>query len=284
MDLITLLLILFSTFCHAYWNMVLKRTSGGFTFIWLFTVVTVILYTPIIISISGRVIEMMDLRMATICILSMIFHLLYFIFLDKAYKYGDLSIIYPVARGIAPAITIIIAIVFLNENLTNSQTLSVVMVIIGTLVLSGIHHKPNQKILSSLLYAILCGFMVSIYTIVDKIAVANHNLSPFLIDYVNNVGRVIILLPFVIKNTVQLRHTFEQYWKEAIIIATLSPLSYILILIAMKSAPVSLVSPLRQMSIVLSGILGVRVLCESKEYTKVAGILITFLGVILLSI
>jgi uncharacterized membrane protein len=71
--------------------------------------------------------------------------------------------------------------------------------------------------------------------------------------------------------------------KEALIIAILSPLSYLLILFAMKSAPVSLISPLRQFSIVIGGILGIKVLCESREYMKIAGIVITFFGVILFS-
>lgn len=283
MSLVILALVIFSTFCHAYWNMILKKTTGGFFFIWLFTLFTAILYIPYIISISGSFTEIFNSRMLIVCILSMTFHLLYFIFLDKAYKYGELSVIYPLARGIAPVITITIAIIFLGERLSAVQIISVVLIIAGTFILSGFSYKSNAKMLSSLIFALLCGFMVASYTIVDKLAVANYAISPFILDFFGQVGRILVLLPFVSKDTGKLKETASKYWKEALIIAVLSPLSYILILFAMKSAPVSLVSPLRQFSIVIGGILGIRVLCESREYMKLAGITITFLGVILMS-
>ncbi len=84
-----------------------------------------------------------------------------------------------------------------------------------------------------------------------------------------------VLVPLVSKDVAQLEHVRKVYLKEAAIIAVLSPLSYVLILYAMKNAPVSLISPLRQFSIVIGATLGIKILCESKEYLNLAVILIS---------
>jgi drug/metabolite transporter (DMT)-like permease len=108
--------------------------------------------------------------------------------------------------------------------------------------------------------------------------------SPFILDFVNNVGRMLILLPFVLRDTDTFKKTASGYWKEAGIIALMSPVSYLLILFAMQHAPVSIIAPMRQLSIVIGAVLGVRLLSESRACKKVAGIAITFIGVILLSL
>ena len=284
MSFIALILVIFSTLCHAYWNLILKRTTGGIHFIWLFTVITIVLYIPFVIMELDGFYEMMNDKVFIVCIGSMIFHLMYFLFLDKAYEFGELSIIYPVARGIAPVITIIIAITFLNEKMTGAQIVSVGLIMFGTFILSGFSYKSGKAMSTSLVYAVACGIMVASYTVIDKVAVANYNISPFILDFINNVGRAVVLVPLVSKDIAQLEYVRKVYLKEAAIIAVLSPLSYVLILFAMKNAPVSLISPLRQFSIVIGATLGIKLLCESKEYIKLAGILITLFGVVWLSL
>jgi drug/metabolite transporter (DMT)-like permease len=284
MDTFALILVVMSAFCHAYWNLVLKKTSGGVMMIWLFTAITVVLYVPFFIYLELDLSTMVMPPMPYVYAASMIFHVLYFIFLDRAYKYGELSMIYPIARGSAPVMTIFIATVFMGEVLSGLQAFSVILIVIGTFVLSGFSYSKEGRIASSLIYAFVCGLMVASYTLIDKQAVTYFGASPFILDFVNNVGRMLILLPFVLRDTDTFKKTASGYWKEAGIIALMSPVSYLLILFAMQHAPVSIIAPMRQLSIVIGAVLGVRLLSESRAYKKVAGIAITFIGVILLSL
>jgi drug/metabolite transporter (DMT)-like permease len=248
---------------------------------WLFTAMTTVLYLPYILTLEF---QKPTVEVAVICAGSLVCHLLYFLALDKAYQFGDLSIIYPVARGLAPAVTVLFAIILLKEALTIVQIAGVLMIVAGTFALSGLSIRGDKKMAISVLYAVLCGLMVSGYTVIDKVAVANTQISPFLLDFVNNFGRTLLLAPAALKRPSALRQVLRENWQSALIVAVLSPFSYLLVLFAMRYAPVSLISPVRQLSIVLSGLYGIYFLSESKSTIKFSGIGITFCGVLLLSL
>ncbi|MBS7525534.1 EamA family transporter [Fusibacter paucivorans] len=281
MNAFSLGLVVFSTFCHAYWNFALKRSNGGIRFMWLFTTITVALYLPYMMTMDWTFPTM---KTSLMCAGSFGFHFLYFLALDKAYQFGDLSIIYPVARGLAPAVTVLIAIVLLHEQLTALQFAGVAIIVAGTFALSGLSFRGGDKMAASVCYAIVCGLMVSSYTLIDKIAIANAGVSPFVLDFVNNLGRSLLLMPVAFKDIAKLKETAKANWRDALIVAVLSPFSYLLILFAMRYAPVSLIAPIRQLSIVISGVIGIRFLQENKTKMKLIGIGATFCGVVLLSV
>jgi drug/metabolite transporter (DMT)-like permease len=281
MNTFALGLVVFSTFCHAYWNFALKRSNGGIRFMWLFTTMTVILYLPYMLTMNW---SLPTVKALLVCAGSFCFHFLYFLALDKAYQFGDLSIIYPVARGLAPAVTVLIAIVVLHEQLTVLQFVGVAVIVAGTFALSGLSFRGGDKMAVSVSYAILCGLMVSSYTLIDKVAVASAGVSPFVLDFINNLGRSLLLMPAAFRDPAKLKETARRNWRDAVIVAVLSPFSYLLILFAMQYAPVSLIAPIRQLSIVISGVIGIRFLQERKTKIKLIGIGATFCGVVLLSI
>lgn len=248
---------------------------------WLFTTMTVILYLPYMLTMNW---SLPTVKALLVCAGSFCFHFLYFLALDKAYQFGDLSIIYPVARGLAPAVTVLIAIVVLHEQLTVLQFVGVAVIVAGTFALSGLSFRGGDKMAVSVSYAILCGLMVSSYTLIDKVAVASAGVSPFVLDFVNNLGRSLLLMPAAFRDPAKLKETARRNWRDAVIVAVLSPFSYLLILFAMQYAPVSLIAPIRQLSIVISGVIGIRFLQERKTKMKLIGIGATFCGVVLLSI
>jgi len=281
MNILSLILVIISTFTHAYWNYILKRAKGGTTFVWLFTIATTILYIPFTIYIfkssnySPRLIHILAFLM------SAIFHVLYFIFLDKAYCFGDLSIVYPLSRGIAPVFTIIIAIFLFKEKLSILNIISILFIILGSYLLSEMSFSKNNN-RSSIYYALLCGFIISMYTITDKYAVSTLLLPPLVLDWFNNIGRCIILAPYAFKNYNETLYNVQNKYKEILIVAVLSPLSYLLVLYAMTLSPVSLIAPLRQISILLSALIGIKLLYEDRHFSKIIGMGMTFLGVIIL--
>lgn len=251
---------------------------------WLFTVMTTVLYLPFVFLHISSFEIFLKPATAIICMISLLFHLLYFICLDKVYCFGELSVIYPVARGVAPAMTVIGALLLLDERLTRPQLLSIALIIAGTFLLSGMKENMTKNHRKALGYALLCGCTVSAYTLIDKTAVATFFIAPFILDFVNNVGRTLVLMPVVLKDVTRLKDTARCYWKEAMIVGILSPFSYLMILFAMRHIPVSIVAPLRQFSIVISYMLGIHMLFEHRDYKKLLAIALMFCGVILISI
>lgn len=282
MNTFAVILVIISTFTHAYWNYIMKRTNGGTTFLWLFTVITTILYIPFTYYIFRFSEYRLVLSHILVFFMSIIFHVLYFVFLDKAYSLGDLSIIYPVARGIAPVFTIIIAIFLFQERLSKLQFVSILFIVLGSYLLSEISFSKGRNNRKSIAYALLCGFIVSLYTITDKYAVGTLLLPPIVLDFFNNLGRCVLLAPHALKNYKDTLYNLRSNFKELLIVATLSPLSYLLVLYAMTLSPISLIAPLRQISILLSALFGFKLLCEGKNILKIVGISITFLGLFIL--
>lgn len=280
MTAFSFILVILSTFTHAYWNYILKSTKGGLAFVWLFTLITTLLYFPFILYLAFRTSLELTFSVGLFLAGSVLFHLLYFFFLDKAYYFGDLSIIYPLTRSTAPLFTIAFALIVFKETLNSFQIMSIAMILIGTLLLSGISFSGTSKNLSATSFALLCATMISGYTLIDKYIVSTLAMTPFLLDFLNNLGRTLILSPLVFKRKDELKDLLKNNLKQANIIAVLSPLSYILVLFALRTAPVSLVAPLRQFSIIIAGIMGIHLLCESKSYLELSGIAMTFLGVV----
>lgn len=284
MDSISLLLVIASSVMHAYWNYILKRVNGGIVFVWFFTTLTCLLYLPYISFHFFTLLKSQNPLGWLICAMSITTHLFYFVFLDRAYLYGDLSVIYPITRGLAPIFTIVFAIVLFNEHLKLFQLFSIGLIILGTFLVTGLRVRGLTKMPKALGFAIVCATMISAYTLVDKYAMAILMISPFLLDFLNNLGRMITLTPLALLNHHQVKYTLTHHFKEALIIAILSPLTYLLVLFSMKYLSISIISPLRQLSILFGSLMGVRFLMESQSLSKASGVFLTFLGVVIICI
>jgi len=282
MESLAFILVIFSTLTHAIWNLILKKVQGGVVFLWIFTTFTWVLYIPIIILNFNRISSFLNISSFLFCTLSIIMHILYFFLLEKAYYYGDLSIIYPITRGLSPVFTIIFAICFMNESLNIFEILGTGLILFGTFLLSITSEKNIQMKKAGLFFAILCSISITTYTLTDKYIMATLAVSPFLLDFLNNIGRSIVLTPYIFKNSSKAKYLFKNYKKEAFIIAILSPISYLMILFAMKHMQISIISPMRQLSIVIGSFLGIVVLKESSNLYKKIGVMITFIGVVLI--
>ncbi len=284
MNTISIILVIFSAFTHASWNYTLKKVQGGIPFVWFFTTLTCLLYVPYIafIFLSG---QLAISRIGFLfCLLSVLLHLLYFLFLETAYKFGDLSVVYPITRSASPIITILLAFVLLRESLQAFQWFSVFLILAGTILLTSSKASHKRTASPALFFALLCAFSISGYTLVDKVSMAQLALSPFILDFFNNLGRSLALTPYAFKHRDQTTKLISKNKREALMVAILSPFSYLLILFAMKYLPVSVISPMRQLSIVIGSLMGVLLLREPFSSHKGLGIAMTFVGVLILNL
>lgn len=280
-----LLLIIIAAFCHAGWNLLAKKACGGTVFIWIFACLSAILYFPLACWLLITETPVFSIHQLLLIGSSAILHSLYFILLDKGYRFGDLSVIYPLARGSGPLFSVLAAIFLLGEQPTPVALTGALFIGLGILVITGNpfgrSQTGNRK---SILYALLCGSAIAGYTIVDKVSVSSYFLPPLLLDWFTNLGRILLLTPYSLKNWDKVKSEWAIHKKEALGIAVLSPLAYILVLTAMVFSPVSYIAPAREISILIGAIAGAKLLSESNFAMRLAGAGTMLIGLVALSV
>lgn len=280
-----LALILGSAVIHASWNLMAKQAKDGNTFIWLTSFLILPIYAPFAIYIFlvdkptfGQV-EAIALLGTTVL------HLVYFICLQAAYKIGDYTMVYPVARGTGPLLATIGAVYFLSETPSLLAIIGMLLIVAGVVVISGgkkLFQASTPK--KPILYGLLTGVCIASYTLWDKYAVAEVGIPPLLLDYVATGCISLLLIPYVLKNKEKLKDEWNNNRGNVLGVSILSPLSYLIVLYVLISSPVYYVAPLREMSILIAAYLGARLLKEGDNLRRAVAAFIMFGGVVSLAI
>jgi drug/metabolite transporter (DMT)-like permease len=285
-------LILFSAFVHASWNFLLKKSGGGSGLIAAASLLSLAVYAPVVLVsayLAGYVPKASHLG---VMFASGMVHTAYFLLLDRAYRSGgDLSIVYPLARATGPLLTIVAAVFLLGEKPGPTAIAGALLIGGSALLLAGNPlRRPSPQPKGegekaadprhAIGFALLTGLMIAIYTTWDKQGVAAFLIPPLVYDWGTNAFRCTVLIPFT-------RHRapggMATAWRErrktVVAIALMSPLSYILVLIAMVFTPVSLVAPAREVSILFAALLGAHFLKEGDITRRVIAAVGMVLGI-----
>lgn len=263
MSALALALVLAAAFIHATWNYLLKRSGGGTAFVFLFAILSALIYAPLALGIVWWTRPQLTWVSYALIAASAVIHTAYYLLLDRGYRSGDLSLVYPLARGSAPLITVLAAVLLLNEHPSATAITGALLIAFGAILLTGSFAKLRASgSLPAVAAALLTGCMIASYSVVDKLAVAAFFVPPLLHDWAGNLGRVAIMTPMALRRRAEVAEAWRRWRTEAIAIAVLCPLSYILVLSAMVFTPVSYVAPAREISILLAAILGTQLLAE----------------------
>jgi len=217
---------------------------------------------------------------------SSILHLGYFIVLQKGYRSADLSVVYPLARGSGPLLSFIAAILFLHEQLKLSSVIGLLLIIAGVLVITRLSFKMenNSKIMTGITYGVLTGLFIALYTFNDTVAVKTYAISPLILTLATNLFSVVLLSPFVLRQKDELKRELKTHKWIIVVIALLSPAAYILVLEALKYAPLTVVAPARETSILLGVFMGSRVLNEEDGKRRLIASVLILGGIVALSL
>ncbi|HEX2932151.1 MAG TPA: DMT family transporter [Candidatus Binatia bacterium] len=280
-----LILILAAAVIHATWNLINKQASGHATFTWLVAVLSALLYAPATIT----VIEVWQININFVAIGMMAgsaaLHTAYFVLLNQGYRAGDLSLVYPLARGTGPLLSSLAAIVFLGERPSLIALGGGLLIIGGVVILTtNLTQLRQSGAQDAVLYALVTGLFIAAYTLWDKQAVSYFGIAPLVLDWGANVGRAVLLAPFALKYSDQTIAEWREHKYEAIAVAVLIPLSYILVLTAMRFTPVSYVAPAREISILIGTAMGAHFLAEGDTSRRLAAASAMVLGVVALAI
>jgi drug/metabolite transporter (DMT)-like permease len=285
MTLGALILILAAAVIHATWNLINKQASGHATFTWIVAVLSALFYAPATIAI----IEIWQLKFSFVEVGMMAgsaaLHTGYFLLLNQGYRVGDLSLVYPLARGTGPLLSTVAAILFLGERPSAIALVGALLIIGGVMVLAGNFARLRQSgTRAAAGYALITGLFIAAYTLWDKQAVSHFAIMPMVLDWGANVGRAILLTPFALRYSEEAVIEWREHKWEAVAVAILIPLSYILVLTAMSFTPVSYVAPAREISILIGTALGARLLAEGDAPRRLAAAGAMVLGIVALAI
>lgn len=286
MGLAAVVLVVAAAFAHAGWNFFAKRAgSAGAGFVWLTATCSAVLYLPVAVGalLLFGVPPLGDWVLGVL--VSAVVHLAYFLLLQRGYAVGDMSVVYPLARGTGPMLAMLIAVLVLGERPGWLGVAGGLLVIAGVLVIGLSDGLPRSGAsLAGVGFGVLTGSLIAIYTVWDAYAVTGLALSPLLYDWANNFARSGLLALYAARRREQIAAVWSEHRAAVLTVALLSPLAYILVLFAMQLAPVSLVAPARELSIVIAGLLAWRFLGESQPGRRMAGALVVLTGVVLLGI
>jgi drug/metabolite transporter (DMT)-like permease len=265
-----LVLVLLAAGAHAAWNVLAKTASGGATFVWLFTVGAVVVYLPVLAIALALDPERVDAAGVGLMAGSGALHALYFVALQRGYAVGDLSLVYPLARGTGPLLSTLAAIAVFSERPSALALAGGAIIVVAVLSLALRGHARAGRGRRAVAFALLTGVAIAGYTLWDKQAVGPHGMSPVVYYWGTTVAEGLLLTPFVLHRGPELRRTWRAYRRQALGVAALSPLAYILVLFALARAPVSHVAPARELSILVGAVLGTTVLSEGDTGRRVA--------------
>jgi drug/metabolite transporter (DMT)-like permease len=284
MNLLALLMVLASAVSHATWNYLAKRTHGGAPFLWLTDALTVLFYAPLVAILF--IVQRWSLSLAGIVLMvgSAVLHLAYFLLLQKGYRLGDLSLVYPLTRGTGPLLSTLGAIMLLGERPTPIALAGMLLVVVGLFLLTGglriFRASTGQLVLR---YGTLSGLFIACYTLWDKLAVSGAHISPLLYNYGVILVRGTLLSPYALRHWHMVRLDWHEHRLEVCGVAVLSFLSYFLVLTALVFTPVSYIAPVREIGVLFGAILGIRLLAEREARRRLIAAGMIVVGIIVLA-
>jgi drug/metabolite transporter (DMT)-like permease len=289
MAVASLLLVVLASFIHASWNLLSKRAASvGPVFVFAYNLVACIAYAPWVLYVlmTGDGIVWTWIGVAFL-VLSGLIHLTYSLCLQRGYQMADLSVVYPIARGTGPMLSTLGEFFILGERPSGQGVAGLLLVVagIGLIATQGdlsAFKRPGGQI--GVRWGTATGGLIASYTVVDAYVVKILGIAPVVLDWFSNLLRFCLLAPIIVANPRGAIEAMRGYWWIAIGVGLLSPLSYILVLAALTSgAPLSLVAPMREMSMMVGALLGMVVLREKVGPWRLAGCATLIVGVILLS-
>ncbi len=269
-----LVLVLSSAVVHATWNLWTKQLGPAVRsapLLWLLTALSSVVYAPFAILVLAGSGWRPDAPSLVLILGSGVIHVGYFVLLLRGYRAADLSLVYPLARGTGPLLAAAGAVFLLGERPTPLSVTGALLVATGVLVIARQPASINPRALGpGVSYGLATGGMIAIYTLWDGWAVKRALVPPLVFYWAGEVVRVLVLSPLAIGARRDIAGVWRTHRWRVLGIALLSPLSYILILLALRRGDVGHIAPAREVSILIGAWLGGRVLGEGDRRRRLA--------------
>ena len=273
-------IVLFAALLHAAWNFLVKRSedpSQGMCAVVLGRVpygLAVLLVSPTVPTFSYSYV-----------VIGALLHVGYQLFLQHSYRFGDLSQVYPMARGSAPLIVALISVFFLDVRYDGFQIGALVLIATGLISLARRGFSPGaDNSYRGALLAFAAGIFIASYTLIDGLGA---RIAGTALGYYGSVTVLNALMYAVTMNRLRpglVNSVIKHHWLQSLASGGASFCAYALVVWAFTREPIALVASLRETSILFSVLLGVGLLNERLTVVKTLAIVSTLTGVVLLRV
>ena len=269
--LIATLFALTAAVLHAGWNLIAKRSIDPFLALWGQFVVAGAASAIVLTTRGG-----LPLAGWWWALLSGVIHVPYVLGLAWAYQHGDFSLAYPVARGGGALIAAIGGLVLLDDELQILSIIAILIIVAGMVLLAA--GAPAGQVAMALLVAATIGT----YTVVDSHAARLYGGVSYVLGVFIMMGICVSVAGVIGGRFSDLRSLSGDVWWRNGLAGIMSVVTYGLVLVAVRRAPVGYVAALRESSVLIATVVGWRVLDERRGHmrTIAAGVIVT--GLVLL--
>jgi drug/metabolite transporter (DMT)-like permease len=280
---LALTLVLVAACLHTGWNIILKRAENRQFVGWWAMLVGALIFSPLIVMAWPLPVAIWPYLFA-----SAIVEAAYMLLLSKSYEQADFSLVYPIARGTAPALLTLWSILFLGDQLSSGGIVGLALILAG-LVTIGVGHWWAQRGQGAIRWSniglpVSVALAISIYSAIDAAAVrianpAAYNALVFVATWLTQAP-----IMFIRYGTRPAVLTLQNEWRRIVPIGILMLATYMLVLTAYASSTASYVGAVREISIVLAAIVGWRWLGEGFGRLRILGACLTFCGIVAIAI
>ncbi|MGH2479971.1 MAG: EamA family transporter [Ktedonobacteraceae bacterium] len=276
-------LLVLSAFLHATWNLLVKRAQEKQVFTWWALMIGLLCFSPLLLQVRTFPISIWPY---VLC--SGLMEAVYYFVLIRAYQYGDFSLVYPMARGAAPALLTLWAVLFLGERPAPQGFVGIGLLITGLVVVGGTtwwrQRQASSLAGAALGLALATACCVSIYSAIDGAAVRHVAALPYTVMVVGLAGTLLTPLIVLRYGGKAMLTELRTSWPRIVLAGVLSLLTYMLVLLAYSYSSVSYGGAIREVSVVIAAFIGWRWLGEGFGRARVLGAALIFLGILAIAL
>lgn len=290
MSATALALVLTAAVLHAVWNIAAKRVgSGSYVFVFSYSLLSAVIWLPIGLGVLVTQSNGLSWTLLAATMLSGALHIGYGLALQTGYRKADLSVVYPVARGTGPLLTMLVAILVLADRPGSVSIAGGFVVVAGVAVVAsarstGASRRRPASTWGGVRWGAATGLAIASYTLWDDHSMTHLSLLPVPYYAISATWQAALMVPGLHGRRTELTQVAREHWRETLCIAILSPLAYVLVLQAMTTTSVALVAPARESSIVVGSLLAWRLFHEPAPVRKFAGAVVVLAGIALIAV
>ena len=267
------LLVLFAALCHASWSAILKNSNNGLAIMGITSIIEIIIFFPLVFTVPFPTINIWYFIIATTLL-----HGFYRYSVVVSYQYGDLSFVYPIARGGSCLIVGLVSLLLMHSDISLFGVIGILVICFGLFMISFLTSKRFNK--SAFIIAVTTAILIATYTLLDGIAVRKtENAFTFIFWMLLLNGIPILLYALISKNGLRKKNSYALI--DGIVAGVLAILGYGLVVWSMQFIEIAYVSSIREVSIVLATILSVYLLKEKDAKKRIMPSIIIVMGVTL---
>lgn len=277
MSLTVFLVVIGAAFLHAAWNAAVKGSEDK-----LLGMSAIVFGHTIPAAIALFFVDLPSRESLPYMIGGMICHFGYQVFLLSAYKIGDFTQVYPIARGTGPLVVTVVSVLFLGVTLSPYELLAVALIVAGIMSLSIVRQGDGLRNPKAAIMALITGGFIAGYSLIDGLGARVSGSAVGFMSVLMVINGVVFFIYLLFKDKTMILRVPREAKLVALGGGIASYVAYVLVVWAFTQAPIPLVTALRETSIIFAVLIGVFVFRERLNLAKVIAVMLSLAGAALL--